>query len=64
MVNVYGQRPATYRLAKMNLAMVVSLQSPWEHNASTFRRIYKGLTFDIMANPPFNDKEMVAIFSE
>jgi hypothetical protein len=24
MVNVYGQRPATYRLAKMNLAMVVS----------------------------------------
>jgi type I restriction enzyme M protein len=60
-VNVYGQErdPATYRLAKMNLAMRGISQHLGKHNASTFTQdLHKGLTFDyIMANPPFNLKK-------
>ncbi|MGL5013520.1 MAG: N-6 DNA methylase [Bacteroidales bacterium] len=58
MVNVYGQEkdPATYRLAKMNLAMRGISYHIGEKNADTFLNdLHKGLTFDyIMANPPFN----------
>lgn len=61
MVNVYGQEkdPATYRLAKMNLAMRGISHHIGEKNADTFSNdLHKGLTFDyIMANPPFNLKK-------
>jgi type I restriction enzyme M protein len=61
MVNVYGQErdPATYRLAKMNLAMRGISQHLGEQNADTFSNdLHKGMTFDfIMANPPFNLKK-------
>ena len=61
MVNVYGQErdPATYRLAKMNLAMRGISHHLGEQNADTFSNdLHKGLTFDfIMANPPFNLKK-------
>jgi type I restriction enzyme M protein len=60
-VNVYGQErdPATYRLAKMNLAMRGISHHLGEKNADTFSDdLHKGLTFDyIMANPPFNLKK-------
>jgi len=60
-VNVYGQErdPATYRLAKMNLAMRGISHHLGEKNADTFLDDrHKGLTFDyIMANPPFNLKK-------
>lgn len=60
-VNVYGQEadPATYRLAKMNLAMRGVSHHLGERNASTFTNdMHRGLTFDyIMANPPFNLKK-------
>ena len=60
-VNVYGQErdPATYRLAKMNLAMRGISHHLGEHNADTFSNdLHKGLSFDfIMANPPFNLKK-------
>jgi len=60
-VNVYGQErdPATYRLAKMNLAMRGISHHLGEKNASTFTQdLHKGLSFDyIMANPPFNLKK-------
>ena len=61
MVNVYGQEsdPATFRLAKMNLAVRGISHHLGEKNASTFTRdMHKGLAFDyIMANPPFNLKK-------
>lgn len=60
-VNVYGQEsdPATYRLAKMNLAVRGISHHLGEKNASTFTKdMHKGLVFDyIMANPPFNLKK-------
>ena len=60
-VNVYGQEsdPATFRLAKMNLAVRGISHHLGEKNASTFTRdMHKGLVFDyIMANPPFNLKK-------
>lgn len=60
-VNVYGQEsePATYRLAKMNLAVRGISHHLGETNASTFTNdMHKGLVFDyIMANPPFNLKK-------
>ena len=60
-VNVYGQEndPATYRLAKMNLAVRGISHHLGEKNASTFTNdMHKGLVFDyIMANPPFNLKK-------
>lgn len=59
-VNVYGQEsdPATFRLAKMNLAVRGISYHLGEKNASTFTNDqHKGMTFDyIMANPPFNLK--------
>lgn len=61
MVNVYGQEsdPATFRLAKMNLAVRGISHHLGEKNASTFTRdMHKGSRFDyIMANPPFNLKK-------
>lgn len=63
-VNVYGQEadPATYRLAKMNLAMRGISHHLGERNASTFTNdMHRGLGFDyIMANPPFNLKKWYA----
>lgn len=60
-VNVYGQEndPATYRLAKMNLAVRGISHHLGEKNGSTFTKdMHKGLVFDyIMANPPFNLKK-------
>lgn len=60
-VNVYGQEadPATYRLAKMNLAMRGISHHLGDRNASTFSNdMHRGMTFDyIMANPPFNLKK-------
>lgn len=60
-VNVYGQEAdlATYRLAKMNLAMRGISHHLGERNASTFTNdMHRGLSFDyIMANPPFNLKK-------
>ena len=60
-INVYGQErdPATYRLAKMNLAMRGISHHLGEQNADTFSNdLHKGLNFDfIMANPPFNLKK-------
>lgn len=63
-VNVYGQEsdPATYRLAKMNLAVRGISHHLGERNASTFTHdMHKGMVFDyIMANPPFNLKKWYA----
>jgi type I restriction enzyme M protein len=59
-VNVFGQEkePATYRLAKMNLAMRGISHHLGDMAKSTFEKdLHAGLTFDyIMANPPFNLK--------
>lgn len=59
-INVYGQEkePATYRLAKMNLALRGISHHLGEESESTFvRDLHKGLYFNyIMANPPFNLK--------
>lgn len=60
-VNVYGQEsdPATWRLAKMNLAVRGLSYHLGEKNASTFTNDqHNGMQFDyIMANPPFNKKK-------
>ena len=57
-INVYGQEkePATYRLAKMNLALRGISHNLGEEADSTFTHdLHKGIYFDyIMANPPFN----------
>lgn len=59
-VQVYGQEkePATYRLAKMNLALRGISHNLGEAADSSFTNdLHKGLYFDyIMANPPFNLK--------
>lgn len=59
-VNVYGQEkePATYRLAKMNLALRgISHHLGGMSDSSFTNDLFKGLYFDyIMANPPFNLK--------
>lgn len=59
-INVYGQEkePATYRLAKMNLALRgISHHLGGEANSSFTHDLHKGLYFNyIMANPPFNLK--------
>ena len=59
-INVYGQEkePATYRLAKMNLALRGISHNLGEESDSSFTHdLHKGLYFDyIMANPPFNLK--------
>ncbi len=59
-INVYGQEKdaATYRLAKMNLALRGISHNLGDTNDSTFTNdLHKGLYFDyIMANPPFNLK--------
>lgn len=59
-VNVYGQEkePATYRLAKMNLALRGISHHLGNMSDSSFTNdLHKGLNFDyIMANPPFNLK--------
>lgn len=59
-INVYGQEKeaATYRLAKMNLALRGISHNLGGANDSTFTNdLHKGLYFDyIMANPPFNLK--------
>lgn len=59
-INVYGQEKeaATYRLAKMNLALRGISHNLGEMSDSTFTNdLHKGLYFDyIMANPPFNLK--------
>lgn len=59
-INVYGQEkePATYRLAKMNLALRGISHNLGETSDSSFLNdLHKGLYFDyIMANPPFNLK--------
>ena len=60
-INIYGQEsePATYRLAKMNLAVRGISHHLGESNASSFTKdMHKGEAFDyIMANPPFNLKK-------
>lgn len=60
MINVYGQEkePATYRLAKMNLALRGISHNLGSIADSTFANdMFKGIDFDyIMANPPFNLK--------
>lgn len=60
-VNVYGQEkePATYRLAKMNLALRGISHHLGEMADSSFTNDqHKGLYFDyVMANPPFNLKK-------
>lgn len=57
-VNVFGQEkePATYRLAKMNLAMRGISHHLGDSAKSTFEKDHHaGISFDyIMANPPFN----------
>ena len=57
-INVYGQEKdaATYRLAKMNLALRGISHNLGETNYSTFTNdLHEGLYFNyIMANPPFN----------
>lgn len=62
-INVYGQEkePATYRLAKMNLALRGISHNLGEMSDSSFLNdLHKGLYFDyIMANPPFNLEGMV-----
>ena len=59
-VNVFGQEkePATYRLAKMNLAMRGISHHLGDSAKSTFEKDHHaGIPFDyIMANPPFNLK--------
>lgn len=59
-VNVFGQEkePATFRLAKMNLAMRGISHHLGDGAKSTFEKdLHAGLAFDyIMANPPFNLK--------
>ena len=59
-INVYGQEkePATYRLAKMNLALRGISHNLGEEADSTFTHdLHRGIYFDyIMANPPFNLK--------
>ena len=59
-INIYGQEkePATYRLAKMNLALRgISHNLGRESDSSFTHDLHKGLFFDyIMANPPFNLK--------
>jgi len=59
-INVYGQEkePATYRLAKMNLALRGISHNLGGESESTFvKDLHKGLYFNyIMANPPFNLK--------
>lgn len=59
-INVYGQEKeaATYRLAKMNLALRGISHNLGSESDSTFiNDLHKGLYFDyIMANPPFNLK--------
>lgn len=60
-VNIYGQEkePATYRLAKMNLALRGLSHNMGAEADSTFTNdLHKGIAFDyIMANPPFNLKD-------
>ncbi len=59
-INVYGQEKdaATYRLAKMNLALRGISHNLGETYDSSFTHdLHKGLSFNyIMANPPFNLK--------
>lgn len=59
-INVYGQEkePATYRLAKMNLALRgISHNLGSEADSSFTHDLHEGLRFNyIMANPPFNLK--------
>lgn len=59
-INIYGQEkePATYRLAKMNLALRgISHNLGGEADSTFTNDLHKGLYFDyIMANPPFNLK--------
>lgn len=59
-INVYGQEKeaATYRLAKMNLALRgISHNLGSESDSSFTNDLHKGIYFDyIMANPPFNLK--------
>ena len=59
-INVYGQEKeaATYRLAKMNLALRGISHNLGDESDSSFTNdLHKGLYFDyIMANPPFNLK--------
>lgn len=59
-INVYGQEKdaATYRLAKMNLALRgISYDLGPTYDSSFTHDLHKGLYFDyIMANPPFNLK--------
>ena len=60
-INIYGQEkePATYRLAKMNLALRGLSHNLGETSDSSFTNdLHKGLYFNyIMANPPFNLKK-------
>lgn len=59
-INIYGQEkePATYRLAKMNLALRgISHNLGGEADSSFSHDLHEGLYFNyIMANPPFNLK--------
>lgn len=59
-INVYGQEKdaATYRLAKMNLALRgISNHLGGTYDSSFTHDLHEGLYFDyIMANPPFNLK--------
>ena len=59
-VNIYGQEkePATYRLAKMNLALRGLSHHLGDEAESSFEKdLHKGRFFDyIIANPPFNLK--------
>ena len=59
-INVYGQEKeaATYRLAKMNLALRGISNNLGSESESTFTHdLHRGLYFDYtMANPPFNLK--------
>lgn len=59
-INIYGQEKdaATYRLAKMNLALRGLSHNLGETNDSSFiHDLHRGLHFNyIMANPPFNLK--------
>ena len=59
-INVYGQEKeaATYRLAKMNLALRGISHNLGAESISTFTKdLHKGIYFNyIMANPPFNLK--------
>ncbi len=59
-INIYGQEkePATFRLAKMNLALRGISHNLGDKADSSFTHdIHRGVYFDyIMANPPFNLK--------